>query len=77
MMADIDGPSPKCKYKCVRLYARQKYKIRGEKMNCTDRLSMIFTTHIRFTKKHVLYLKKHFCRCQRVQVGTPAHLHPG
>ena len=37
-------------------------------MNCTKRLNMIFTTHIRFTKKHVTYPKKHFCRCQRIEL---------
>ena len=72
MKSDILGPAPAGKHKVAKFYQREKYKIGGETMNCSDRLNMIFTTHIRFTKKHVLYPKKHFCRCQRIEL-VPGH----
>jgi hypothetical protein len=74
MKSDVAGPPPKGKHKVVRFYQREHFKIGGPTMDCVDRLGCNFTTHIRFTKKHNLWPKKHICRLQRIELkkGHPA-----
>ena len=74
MKSDVAGPPPKGKHKVVRFYQREHSKIGGPTMNCVDCLGCNFTTHIRFTKKHNLWPKKHICRLQRIELkkGHPA-----
>ena len=68
MKSSTEGPPPKGKHKVVRFFQRQHLKVGGPTMDCVQRLGCLFTTHIRFTRKHKKIPKQHVCRLQPVEL---------